>query len=87
MNLTCLVRDSPEPPQYIFWYYNLYLIFSYLILSYLLVLQLGAHLLLQPPGWHLPDHGEGRGHGQLPAHPGNTVSGIIILYPAILYPV
>merc|ERR1719474_918616 len=22
MNLTCLVRDSPEPPQYIFWYQN-----------------------------------------------------------------
>merc|ERR1712228_584106 len=22
MNLTCLVRDSPEPPQYIFWYHN-----------------------------------------------------------------
>ena len=22
MNLTCLVRDSPEPPQYIFWYRN-----------------------------------------------------------------
>ena len=20
MNLTCLVRDSPEPPQYIFWW-------------------------------------------------------------------
>ena len=22
MNLTCLVRDSPEPPQFIFWYHN-----------------------------------------------------------------
>ena len=22
MNLTCLVRESPEPPQYIFWYQN-----------------------------------------------------------------
>ena len=22
MNLTCLVKDSPEPPQYIFWYQN-----------------------------------------------------------------
>lgn len=22
MNLTCLVRESPEPPQYIFWYHN-----------------------------------------------------------------
>ena len=22
MNLTCLVRGSPEPPQYIFWYRN-----------------------------------------------------------------
>jgi len=22
MNLTCIVRDSPEPPQYIFWYQN-----------------------------------------------------------------
>jgi len=22
MNLTCLVRDSPEPPQYIFWYHD-----------------------------------------------------------------
>ena len=22
MNLTCLVKDSPEPPQYIFWYHN-----------------------------------------------------------------
>jgi len=22
MNLTCLVRGSPEPPQYIFWYHN-----------------------------------------------------------------
>ena len=22
MNLTCVVRDSPEPPQYIFWYRN-----------------------------------------------------------------
>ena len=20
MNLTCVVRDSPEPPQFIFWY-------------------------------------------------------------------
>ena len=22
MNLTCVVKDSPEPPQYIFWYRN-----------------------------------------------------------------
>ena len=22
LNLTCVVRDSPEPPQYIFWYRN-----------------------------------------------------------------
>jgi len=22
MNLTCIVRESPEPPQYIFWYQN-----------------------------------------------------------------
>ena len=22
MNLTCMVRDSPEPPQYIFWKHN-----------------------------------------------------------------
>ena len=22
MNLTCVVKDSPEPPQYIFWYKN-----------------------------------------------------------------
>ena len=22
MNLTCLVKDSPEPPQYIFWYHD-----------------------------------------------------------------
>merc|ERR1719150_3203825 len=22
MNLTCLVKDSPEPPQFIFWYHN-----------------------------------------------------------------
>ena len=22
MNITCLVKDSPEPPNYIFWYHN-----------------------------------------------------------------
>ena len=22
MNLTCLVKDSPEPPQVIFWFHN-----------------------------------------------------------------
>jgi neurotrimin len=22
MNLTCIVKDSPEPPQFIFWYHN-----------------------------------------------------------------
>ena len=22
MNLTCLVKESPEPPQFIFWYHN-----------------------------------------------------------------
>ena len=22
MNLTCIVKDCPEPPQYIFWYHN-----------------------------------------------------------------
>ena len=22
MNLTCLVKDSPEPPQFIFWFHN-----------------------------------------------------------------
>ena len=22
MNLTCLVLDSPQPPQFIFWYHN-----------------------------------------------------------------
>lgn len=22
LNLTCVVRDTPEPPDYIFWYYN-----------------------------------------------------------------
>ena len=22
MNLTCVVKESPEPPQYIFWYHN-----------------------------------------------------------------
>lgn len=22
LNLTCIVRDTPEPPDYIFWYYN-----------------------------------------------------------------
>jgi hypothetical protein len=22
MNITCLVKDSPEPPQFIFWYHQ-----------------------------------------------------------------
>ena len=22
MNLTCIVKDSPEPPQFLFWYHN-----------------------------------------------------------------
>ena len=22
MNLTCVVKDSPEPPQFIFWYHD-----------------------------------------------------------------
>ena len=50
MNLSCVVRDSPEPPQFIFWYYNLYLILSYLISSYLILSYLILFYLISPDG-------------------------------------
>jgi len=32
MNITCLVKDSPEPPNYIFWYHNKKVIITAMLL-------------------------------------------------------
>ena len=72
MNLTCLVRDSPEPPQYIFWWVTSEsLMFEAAIKINCQVPRRGAHLLLLAAGRHQPDHREGGRHRLLPPHTGD----------------